>query len=145
MGKLLLWETEFFAVSVLTGDIKSYRGIFIQSDSISNALKQIRGLGFDYLQLTGNHYNSFEEVLMTDDFYEKLTNPKNIVEGMSFDEFMDWLELGASENDLLSAKKAFEKEEGMEEYIKIIDMQIKLKYGDKKDNKEEDNNTEEMG
>jgi hypothetical protein len=144
MGKILLWETEFFAVSTITGETNSYRGIFIQADTINNAIKHIRGMGMDYLQVTGTSFNSFEEILATDIFYNKLTNPKNIVKDMSYDEFMDWLELAVTKDDLLAAKRAFEKEGGLEDHIKIIDLHIKLKYG--KDN-EEDNeeDTEEVG
>lgn len=58
--------------------------------------------------------------------YEKtIMHPANIVRGMSYDDFINWLELGTDE-DIANAREVFEKE-GMEQYVNIIDGYLKNK------------------
>lgn len=147
MAQLWLWETEFFAVSVMDGKIKSYRGIFIQADTLPNAVVAIRNMKLDYLQLTGEKYLNFEQVIMDDKFHDKLGNISELVKDMDFDEFSDWLELALTKEDLLKARRTLEKEVGLEKHIKIIDAYIK-RYEEKgESDKEEDDeeSKEEMG
>jgi hypothetical protein len=140
--KKLLWETQFFAISAMTGEIETYRGMFIQSETLQNATKGMRALGLDYLQLTGVSYNSYDEIDKEETLYKALIDPHNIVKGMTFDDFMEWLEIATTEDDLLAAKEAFIEAKGLDEYVKVIDIHIKLKYGDKKKTKDEDDQEE---
>lgn len=132
---MVLWETEFFALSVITGEVESFRGVYIKADTIVNAMLTVRNMELDYLQLTGNWFTDIEAVGMNEEFYKKLTSPKNIVENMSFDEFADWLDLALGKDDLIAAKREFEKEGGLDEHIKIINIYIE-KYDEK--NKDEE-------
>ena len=134
---MILWETEFFAVSVLSGEIESYRGVFIQAPSIQEAFKIARVTKLDYLQFTGKSFPDMEAVMRDEEFYDKLDSLKEEIKSMDFDAFYDWLDLANSLEDLINAKNEFEGVAGMEEHVKIIEMYIN-KYGKKKDsNKEE--------
>jgi len=133
--QLLLWETEFFALSVVSGVIESYTGVLIEATTLQEAMKISRDAGMDYLQFTGGAYESQQDYKVDKEFYQKLTNPHNIVGDMDYDQFCDWLDLATCVEDLQAARREFEKAKGLEEYIKVIDAQIKLKY-DKENNQE---------
>lgn len=136
----VLWETEFYAISVVTGKMERFRGMFISADNMQLATQAARIMKLDYLQLTGEWYESYEHVTMDDEFYKKLTDPHNIVKDMTFDEFMDWLELAIGIEDLEAAREEFIKAGDLEEYVKVINTHIKIKYGeeDQEENDPED-------
>lgn len=121
------YETEFFALCVITGEIKPFIGTYVAAPDLSNALKFIRESGFDYLQLTGNYYKSYDEMISHTKFYQKLSDPKGLVKAMNYDDFNDWLDLALSIDDLNAAKIEFKKVE-LFEYVKIIDAYIKNKF-----------------
>jgi len=132
---MILWKTEFFALSVITGEIETFDGAYIKADTITDAMVTMRAMGLDYLQLTGEWFKDSESVDMNNEFYKKLISPDTIIKDMSFDEFTDWLDLALEKEDLIAAREEFEKVEGLEDYVTIINIYIK-KY-DKKDKGEE--------
>ena len=140
------WETYFYAVSRITGEVTAYPGMHLMAPTYEDAMKFLKDKHLDYINLTGGYYESLEEMQIDEKFYKKLTNPKNIVKDMSYDDFVDWLDLADDKEDLLAARDAFEREEGMEEYVKIINSQIRHRYGKKKKsnkaNKEDKNSGE---
>jgi hypothetical protein len=138
---MLLWETEFYALSVVTGELESFRGVYIQARHFAEALKIMRKDKLDYLQLTGKWFADAEAVMSDRDFYEKLTDPQNIVKGMSYDEFMEWLDLALCRKDLTSALERFKNTEGMEDYVKILE--IYIKNYDEENGSNEDQGSEE--
>jgi hypothetical protein len=136
---LLLWETEFYAVSVITGEVEGFTGAYIQAYDIQGAMRSIRNLNLDYLQLTGTFFDS-EEAIREDK--GESTEPEEVETRMSYDEFSDWLDLASTREGLVEALARFRDTEGMSDYVKIIEGYIK-NY-DKKDNSEE-NTSEEVG
>lgn len=66
-----------------------------------------------------------KEIDKLDEAYQDLIKPESLVKDMSYDEFMEWLELGTKE-DIQAALKRFEEtESGMQHHCEI--MRIKLK------------------
>lgn len=133
---MVLWETEFYALSFLDGEMKSFRGMFIEAETYQNALKVLRKMDLDYLQLTGDFFDDFDSIKNHDEFYEKLTSPKNIVKDMDYDAFMNWLELAECKKDLEDALERFKGEEGMEDYVNVIKIFIR-DYEKKSNNSKE--------
>jgi len=131
----VLWETTFFGVSQVTGLLQQFTGMYVQASTLPEATYAARVAKLDYLQFTGRFFNSFEETLMNEEFYEKLTDPRNIIKDMNIDDFYDWLDLAVEKQDLLKAREEFSKHNELSEHIKIIDGYIKNKY-EKKDDKE---------
>jgi hypothetical protein len=142
--KLLLWETEFYALSVVTGKLELFSGTYVEAQDIQDALKAIRKMGLNYLQLTGVWFDNVEDVLAEDDFQDKLEEPAEVSKGMSFDDFSDWLEKSSSREGLVEALKRFRAEEGMEDYVKIIKAYIrKFDRNNKKDDSNDKKDTDE--
>ena len=56
------------------------------------------------------------------DAYLGLIDPCEVVKGMSYDEFIDWLELG-TKDDILQAIKVFE-EKKLVEHVKIMNIYL---------------------
>lgn len=133
-----VWETEFYAVSVVTGDLERFQGMYISGETYQEAVKNLRLMKLDYVQLTGTSFLSIQHAIMDEKFYQKLSDPRNIVKDMTYDDFSDWLDLALSKEDLLEAREAFVEAGDLEEYIKVIDAHIKVKYDDKEDNSEEE-------
>lgn len=133
--ELLLWETEFYALSVVTGEVERFSGTYVEAYTLQDALKSIRKLNLNYLQLTGTWFDTAQDILTDEAFYEKLTDPANIVKGMSYDDFQDWLDLALTRDDLVAALERFKKEKGLMDYVKVIEAYIK-NY-DEKDGKED--------
>ena len=133
--ELLLWETEFYALSVVTGEVERFSGTYVEAYTLQEALKSIRKLNLNYLQLTGTWFDTAQDILTDEAFYEKLTDPANIVKGMSYDDFQDWLDLALTRDDLVAALERFKKEKGLMDYVKVIEAYIK-NY-DEKDGKED--------
>jgi hypothetical protein len=123
---MLIWETEFTALSVVSGELTIYRGPFVKADTMQEAVKHARVEGMDYLVVTGKWYEDIEEVRKEDEFYEKLDEAK----GMDYDDFCDWLDLVTDKEQLEKIREEFSQEGGLKEYLKIIDTQIKHKYGE---------------
>ena len=68
---------------------------------------------------------AFTEDNRLNDLYEEIiSNPLNVIGNMSYDEYMDWLDMG-SEDDLRAALRVFEKNEMPEDYIEIIKIKLK--------------------
>lgn len=130
---MLLWETEFFAVSMITGDIETFRGIFINANTLPDAQKSIRRMRMDFLQLTGNWFKNFEEVIKNDKFYKPIEKKEIDISSMSFDDFCEWLDNALTVDDLMEAKLIVKETcEDPTEYLKIIEIFIKQK--NEKDN-----------
>lgn len=130
---MLLWETEFFAVSMITGDIETFRGIFINANTLPDAQKSIRRMRMDFLQLTGNWFKNFEEVIKNDKFYKPIEKEEIDISSMSFDDFCEWLDNALTVDDLMEAKLIVKETcEDPTEYLKIIEIFIKQK--NEKDN-----------
>ena len=136
----LLWETEFYAISVITGDLTIYRGTFIEAPTIQEAIRNARSRKFDYLQFTGEYFKNYESVLIKDLFHKRLEDPLQMMD-MGYDEFMDWLDLANDLRDLEIARDTFERYPELDDYRKVIELQIKIRDNDSKkenDNQEED-------
>ena len=133
--ELLLWETEFYALSVVTGEVERFSGTYVEAYTLQEALKSIRKLNLNYLQLTGTWFDTAQDILTDEAFYEKLTDPAKVVKGMSYDDFQDWLDLALTRDDLVAALDRFKKEKGLTDYVKVIEAYIK-NY-DEKDGKED--------
>jgi hypothetical protein len=137
---MVLWETEFFAISVVTGEIERYRGVFINAMSLTEAYRAVRKMNMNFLQLTGDWFNNFEEVIKNDNFYNPIMNDDLNIQGMSFDDFCDWIDNALTVDDLLAAKEIVKETVGNPiEYLKIIDTYIKKKN---EENNKEDSNEE---
>lgn len=127
----LYWETKMFALSQITGELTQYIGRYVEAKTFQQALLTLRRDGLDWLQLTGKAYDSIDEVENETIFYEKLTDPHNLINELEgYDGFMDWLDLATCREDLESAREAFLEAGGLEEYVKVIETQINLKYRD---------------
>lgn len=133
---MVLWETEFYAISQITGEMQRYRGMFIQANSLQQAMKNARKMKLDYLQMTGDWYPDMEHVQMDKEFYAKLIDPIKMA-AMEYDEFNDWLDKAISKEDLLAARSEMEKVPTLEEHIKILDLHIKIKYDDNEEEEED--------
>lgn len=131
----VLRETTFFGISQVTGLLQPFEGMYVQASTLPEAIHAARAAKLDYLQFTGRFFNSFEETLMNEGFYEKLTDPRNIVKNMNIDDFYEWLDLAVEKQDLLKAREEFSKHNELSEHVKVIDGHIKNKY-EKKDDKE---------
>lgn len=138
------WETYFYAVSRLTGEVTAYPGMHLMAPTYEDALQFLKSRNLDYINLTGGYFDSLEQLMTNEKFYKKLTNPHNIVKDMTYDDFIDWLDLAETEEDLIYAKEAFKEEKGLEEYVKIIESQIKHRYG-KKNKKKNNEKKEDSG
>lgn len=133
---MVLWETEFYAISVVTGTVERFRGMFVQAHSLQEAFLAAREMKLDYLQFTGEWFRDFDHVRMDETFYKQLLQDQ--VLKMDFDEFLDWLDLASTKKDLIVAREHFSDLDDFTEHVKIIDMKIK-QYEEKK----KDNNSEE--
>lgn len=139
------WETEFFAVSVLTGDVENYNGIFITAPTIQEAIKVIRESGFSYLQVTGTYFETLQSAMV---YVNNIKDEKNIskkdsmlkkFETMSFEEICRMLDNQPKEKieELISMESKFPN---FVEQFKAVKGYYKNKYGDKE--KGENNNEE---
>ena len=132
----LLWETRFFALSQISGNLEGYRGIFIEALTITDAMKSVRKMNAPYLYLTGDWYRDFESIAQNDSFHKPIKEKTLNVEKMSFDDFCDWLDNSLTLDDLLQARNIVkETVKTPQEHFKIIDNYIK-KIQDGKDQKE---------
>lgn len=132
---MVLWETEFYAISMVTGKMERFRGMFIQAHTLQAAIEHARAIKLDYLQFTGTWYKDFDHVRMDEEFYNRLPN----IREMSYDDFVDWLDLALTKDDLMAVREEVLKIPELSEHLKVIDLQIKLKYGgEKKKGNEED-------
>lgn len=135
----LLWETRFFALSQVSGEIVGYRGIFIQANTLPDAMKAIRNMNAPYLFLTGVWFKDFESVIMNDNFHDPIDKGTLDIESMSFDEFCDWLDNSLTVGDLIKAKKIVKDTvKTPEEHFKIIDTYIKRRNNEETNQEEND-------
>lgn len=117
---MVLWETEFYALSVLTGNVECFRGAYIQANGFQEALKIMRRDRLDYLQLTGKWFADADAIESDQAFTDKLADPEGDILGMSYDDFMDWLDLAVSKEDLIKALDTFRGRKGFNDYVKIL-------------------------
>lgn len=137
-----LWEAEFFAMDFETHELTNYTsGFYFEGVNFEEASKELKNSGLTYLRLTGKYFKDTQSVYDTNAFYEKIIKPSNLVKDMSYDDFIDWLDLG-DEEDVMAALDAFKKD-GVTEYVKIIKAYLKNRYGTK--NEEKNDNEEDSG
>ena len=135
------WETEFFAISAVTGELKKYDGLWIRSENAQRALQFLRINGYEYLQITGKSLDE-REFLSLQNFKGKLDDIEDFLE-MDYDEFTDWLGEAVSKEDILEAREMFLEFEDLDHFVKVIDVYLKDHYGESDNNNKEDNNKEE--
>jgi|GEM_PF-6166835 len=132
-----LWESEFWAINFATGKAESVRSEhYFLGVNLEQAQLALLQSGMTWLRLTGTWFNNQQTAQNHNEFYELVKNPKNIVDGMDFDQFLDWLELG-NEDDVRAALKEFE-DAGLEEHVKVMKVHLKLRYGNKENDNEEE-------
>ena len=61
---------------------------------------------------------SMDEIELLNSMYVDAKKPSNIIEGMDYDEFVDWLELGTAE-DIKCAMVEFKKD-GLSDHVAIM-------------------------
>lgn len=136
-----LWETEYWAINFASGKIEGVISAhYIRAVNLEQAVSALAGMNMPWLRVNGNWYMNEQTAVNHNEFYEKLSKPSVLTEDMSFDEFLDWLDLG-TESDVRAAIAAFEKD-GLTEHVKVMKVHLKLKYGNKK---KDDNKDEEEG
>lgn len=134
-----VWTTEFFAVNIVTGGVDKYKGTYIEAPDLATAVAGARAMGWDYLQFTGESYRDLDHAQMTAEFYDRLT--RDAIIEMNYNEFMDWLELIETEDELLTTRKYLSRFDEFEEHIKVIN--VKLKEYAKENNEEKEEGDEE--
>lgn len=139
--EILLWETKFFAISAVTGEFDLFKGMFIEATNLQEAFKVARDLKLDYLQFTGRWFRDWDAVHMEEEFYKIVRSPREGTIGMDYDEFNNWLDLAHNEYDLNKAIESFTNE-GLHEYVQLIEAYKNNKYGKKEDEEEDDEGTE---
>tara|TARA_R100000541_G_scaffold57994_1_gene68622 strand:+ start:179 stop:607 length:429 start_codon:yes stop_codon:yes gene_type:complete len=138
--EIKLWEAEFLAVNFETGVVEKIISTnYFQGVNFEDACSSLNKSKMPWLRLTGNWFKDTEAAVDNVEFYEKLTQPSVLTDEMSYDDFLDWLELG-TEDDVKSAMEAFIKD-GLDEHVKIMKLHLKMKYG-KKENKKDDDKEE---
>lgn len=126
-----LWEAEFLALNFVNGTIEKVISThYFLGVNMEQAQRSLVQAGMPWLRLTGNWFSTQQDALNYNQFYEVVKDPHTIVKGMTYDDFNDWLELGTKE-DIESAIEAFKEAGGLEDHIKVMEVHIKLKYGDK--------------
>lgn len=140
---MMLWETEIFALDMITGNLDRFRGTFIEANTLQEAIQKARKNGLTYLQFTGNFYRDAQHVMMEEEYYQKLVDPRNLTKDMDFDAFSDWLDLAETKEDLLAARQEFMKYPELSEHLKVIDARINLQYGNKSTGEENDQETDD--
>lgn len=130
----VLWETEFFAISMLSGQLEKYRGLYIKAKEFTEAMKWMRAFNLTHLQLTGRYFNNFDEVVRSNMSKEgEMDIYKMDISKMAFDDFMDMLDNAETIEDLIDIKEMVVRDEAPEAYINIINNRI-----DEYENEEED-------
>ena len=120
-----LWETRFFALSQVTGEIENFRGVFIKARDITEATRAVREMQMDYLQLSGRWYKTLEDIKKEEMFLGKLNSKEVKFSKMTFDEVYDWLKGAISLEDLKEARERLLEEEGTKDYIPLVDKLIR--------------------
>lgn len=133
-----LWELEYWAMNFVTGTLESIiSDEYVSAVNAQHAAEKLTTIGKPWLRLTGNWFNDVPSVQNHNAFYEKLTQPSTLVEDMTYNEFMDWLELSDCKEDIQSAIEAFEVD-GLTEHVKIMKIYLKDKYGDEEENDDQE-------
>lgn len=122
------------AISPRTGLLTTYELGFIEAESLVEAIRVCEEEGLPFITVSPFEDNSKGVIYKREEdlnaAYQNISSPSKLVEGMTFDDFMDWLELARNREDVLSAIKAFEREEGMENYIKVMRQYLKDNFND---------------
>ena len=101
-----MFETEFYALSIMTGDIQKYLGDYIIAPSIDKAVQILRDAENDYLQVNGkwkyieeaddadfNYEVSIEKVEeIIDEELENASKAISFIKDLEYDDFIDYLE-----------------------------------------------------
>lgn len=131
-----LWETEYWAINFASGQIEAVvADHYVRAVNLEQAVFALSRMNMPWLKVNGNWFNNQQTATNHNEFYDKLSKPEVLTKDMSFDEFLDWLELG-TESDVRAAIAAFEKD-GLDEHVKVMKIHLKLKYGKKDDDKAE--------
>ena len=131
----LLWETEFFAISIITGRVRVYNGMLIQAESFVSAYEKLRDLKQDFLQLNGVWYKDPDiqeakreskemrrKVAKEND--KPIKSIKVINEDFSYDEFMDWLDGFSTSAGIKKVLTQYERK-GLEKEMEIIKLYLR--------------------
>ena len=137
------WEAEFFTLSYLTGEmVKVISPHRFQGINFGQAQKSLVRSGMSHwLRLTGTWFKSGEihkgdteeSVVLDED--GGVFDPVALTEGLSLDEFLDWLDMT---DDIVAIKDSlgyFEKA-GKKEHVKVIIGHLKHKYNYGSEDKE---------
>ena len=137
----------------MTGLVTTYHAGFVNAPNIKEAIRSFEEDGMPYVivmqhdipmvgtfvdekDLTQKGEVNVKEIDEVESAYSTFSDPRNITKDMTYDDFMDWLDLSRSEQDIVSAIVAFEKV-GLKEHVKIMKQYLKDNYGDKKEDEEE--------
>ncbi len=125
-----LWELEYWVLNFASGEIESViSDEYLPAVNVEEAARKLLTVNKPWLRLTGNWFTNPQAVQDHNAFYEKLTQPSVLVKDMTYNEFLDWLELADCKEDIESAIEAFTVD-GLTEHVKVMKIHLKLKYGD---------------
>lgn len=136
-----LWESEMFVMNLETGVMARQvsQHVFSGVNFEQAQLSLVRS-GLKHLQLTGNWFWENQQPMLPavsdqyDDLnkaYEDLIDPVELTNGMTMDEFIDWLNISDNVEDIQATMAAFVKA-GLTDHVKVIVGHLKHKYGYKK-------------
>lgn len=135
-----VWQTQLTALNYKTGRMEQFISPhYFEAVNFEQAHERLHHSGMDYLQLTGTWFNSLEDAMNYTKFYEDISDPYNLTKNMTYDEFHDWLGLG-TEEDVVAALERFREDGRVKEHVKMIEGYLRMKYGWKEENDEEDKN-----
>ena len=137
------WESECVALNFNTGELqKVISPIYFQGVNFEQAQKALVKSNMPCLRLTGNYLlDEFLEVIPEGqdeqredsnitqivDAYDNIIDPKVLTKNMTIDDFIDWLDLASSVEDILAAMKIF-KREGFLKHYRLMLGYIRHKY-----------------
>lgn len=123
------WEVEYFAMDSVIGKlVRVLADFLIEHENMEGASGKLALLGSHHYRLSGNWFKTPQDAINTRDFYDALTDPHNIVKGMSYDDFIDWLNLSSEREDIVKAIARFKEAGDLEDHIKVMELHLKLKY-----------------
>lgn len=126
-----LWETEFVTMCNKTNTmIRIISSSYMEGVNYQEACESLEISGLTYLRLTGKNYEDIKDIIKAVTFYESISKPSELVKGMTYDDFHDWLDLG-TEEDIRDALKVFKEDGTVSDHVAQIEGYLKHKYGDK--------------
>lgn len=146
--QIKFYLTEMFALSRATGKLEKFDGKMITAHSLQQATEVLLTNELHHLQLTGEWFYTAEEAIAylqgIDVEKEEPTSYKEIIQAMSYDKFMDWLDT-LSKEEIYGARDEMLQIEGLDEHIKMINTYIKQHYEENKTQSSEDDQEEAGG